>query len=111
MCTIMAYPSMDHHRRIPRFSSKKHVYEGVPLGDSESDNRSQMIRARFVMAGYGTESGNCGHHGTTCEENCQRQCCPMHKSEDIVEYVLEGSTYYLEILRRKYLLDTRRFQL
>ena len=79
MRTIMAYENKNHEQRIPRFSSKDQAYCGVPLGDSRHDNRGQIMKTRFQVSKYGDESGNCGHHSTSCEEKCSQKCCPMYR--------------------------------
>ena len=63
MHTIMAYGNDNYTNRIPRFSSKDHTYEGVSLGNAENDNRSQIMRNRFLVSQFGDESGDCGHFG------------------------------------------------
>ena len=66
---------------IPRFSSKDHSYRGAPLGDSENDNRGQMMKTRFLISQLGEETGNCHHHASTCKRKCPQDCCHMYRSE------------------------------
>ena len=63
MFTIMASHNDNYTKCIPRFSSKDRTYKGVPLGNAENDNRSQIMRTRFLVSQFGNESGHCGHHG------------------------------------------------
>ena len=69
MCTIMAYPNSTYPKNTMWFSSKDLTYKGVPLGDSQHDNRSQMIKTRFLISQLGDESGSC-HHRKFDEDNC-----------------------------------------
>ena len=49
MRTIMAKWTKNFIYEIPQFSSKIHSYNGVPLGDSENDNRGQIMKTRFLF--------------------------------------------------------------
>ena len=82
LATIMAYNNKKHNVKIPHFSSKEHTYNGMPLGDSWNDNRSQIVRARFLVSQNGDETGKCGHHSSSCAQKCSGRCCPMYKSEE-----------------------------
>ena len=81
MYTIMAYRNKNHDHWIPRFSSKDKMYRGFPLGDSQNDNRGQIIKTRFQVSKFGDESGNCSHHNGSCHTKCLQNCCPMYRLE------------------------------
>ena len=89
MRTIMAKETKNFLIRIPRFSSKIHSYNGVPLGDSKNDNRGQIMKTRFLLSQMGNETGNCGHHNDTCAKKCLQDCCPMKRGKDVVVFAEE----------------------
>ena len=37
-------------KKIARFSSKDKTFEGMPLGDAQHDNRSQIMKTRFLIS-------------------------------------------------------------
>ena len=80
MRTIMANHNVNYFHDIPRFSSKDQTYNGVPLGDSLNDNRSQIIKTRFLLT-MGPRAGNCGHHKSTCAQKCLKNCCPADRAK------------------------------
>ena len=93
----MAYRSSSYStKKIPRFSSKYHTYYGARLGDSQNDNRGQIMKSRFLVSQYGDKTGNCHHHIYTCERNCPYDCCNMYRSERNAELSAKICKYCLK---------------
>ena len=89
----MASPNENYSYWIPRFSSKDRTYMGIPLGDSQNDNRGQIIRNRFLLT-MGNETSNCGHHNSTCAKKCLQNFCPVaQRNAENVEVFTEECQY------------------
>ena len=57
---------------IPYFSSKDISYDGIPIGDAESDNSRTLRENRFLMSMIGDQTGNCSTNIMSCAGRCLR---------------------------------------